>query len=90
MKPNEGANNYPFRGWKFSLWQGGVRSAGFVAGPGVPVGKNYPNLFHVVDWQPTLLNAIVWLYNETYLHNFSYKMFEYLFITLVLILFPGA
>ena len=64
MKPNEGANNYPFRGWKFSLWQGGVRSAGFVAGPGVPVGKNYPSLFHVVDWQPTLLDAIVWLYKK--------------------------
>lgn len=56
--PNQGANNYPFRGWKFSLWQGGVRSAGFIAGPGVTPGGEYENLFHVVDWMPTLLDAI--------------------------------
>ena len=53
-----GGNNYPYRGRKFSLWQGGVRSAGFIAGPGIEPGKSYDNLFHVVDWMPTLLDAI--------------------------------
>ena len=53
-----GANNEPFRGRKFSLWEGGVRSAGFISGPGIPAGKEYDNLFHVVDWMPTLLDAV--------------------------------
>ena len=56
--PNQGANNYPFRGWKMSLWEGGVRSAGFIAGPGVKKGAEYENLFHVSDWMPTLLDAV--------------------------------
>ena len=34
-----GANNFPFRGRKFSLWQGGIRSAGFIKGPGIPKGE---------------------------------------------------
>ena len=54
--PYQGANNYPYRGWKFSLWEGGVRSPGFIAGPGIKQ-KDYHNLFHVVDWMPTLLDA---------------------------------
>jgi len=63
-----GGNNYPFRGRKFSLWQGGVRSAGFIAGPGIEPGKSYDNLFHVVDWMPTLLDAIgVKRYGKSYI-----------------------
>ena len=53
-----GGDNYPFRGRKFTLWEGGVRSAGFITGPGIPAGKGYDNLFHAVDWMPTLLDAV--------------------------------
>mmetsp|Transcript_28692 Transcript_28692/g.86135 ORF Transcript_28692/g.86135 Transcript_28692/m.86135 type:complete len:491 (-) Transcript_28692:234-1706(-) len=54
------ASNYPLRGGKGSLWQGGVRGIGFVAGgdlasfgfTGLP-RVSYA-LMHVSDWNPTL------------------------------------
>ena len=51
-----GADNFPYRGRKFSLWEGGIRSAGFIAGPNLGP-KSYENIFHIVDWMPTLLQA---------------------------------
>ncbi|GFS27251.1 arylsulfatase B [Elysia marginata] len=55
-----GGNNYPLRGWKFSLWEGGIRGIGFVSG-----GKNismdrgvvHKQLMHVSDWFPTLVGV---------------------------------
>ncbi|KAL7560174.1 hypothetical protein ACA910_016603 [Epithemia clementina (nom. ined.)] len=55
-----GASNYPKRGGKYTLWEGGTTGDGFLSGPalpklGVPLGKGrFPHLFHVVDWLPTL------------------------------------
>ena len=54
------ASNYPLNGAKGSLWQGGVRGMGFVAGGDLTsLGfENFPrvstSLIHVSDWNPTL------------------------------------
>lgn len=49
-------NNFPLRGGKGTLFQGGVRSAGVMAGPGVPVGGTAPAFAHVSDWLPSLVS----------------------------------
>lgn len=62
----QGSSNYPKRGGKCTLYQGGTTGDGFITGPAlstkwkVPAGKNrtYPHLFHVVDWLPTLAAAV--------------------------------
>lgn len=51
------ATNWPLRGGKHSLWQGGVLGTGFISGAGVPSslwGSNYTGLMHIVDWLPTI------------------------------------
>ena len=51
-------SNYPLRGGKAELWEGGVRSAAFVAGGALPpsaVGRRSLALLHATDWLPTLL-----------------------------------
>jgi len=55
-----GASNWPLRGGKFTLWEGGVRGVGFVSGAGIPEklkGSIYNGLMHETDWFPTLLRV---------------------------------
>ncbi|KAH3745729.1 arylsulfatase B [Pelomyxa schiedti] len=56
------ANNYPLRGYKTTNFEGGVRVNAFMAGPGANIsssliGKQTNQLFHIVDWLPTLAHA---------------------------------
>ncbi|RUS76955.1 hypothetical protein EGW08_015275 [Elysia chlorotica] len=52
----KGASNYPLRGEKRSLWEGGVKSIGFVGGGRVKRrGAVSRELMHVSDWFPTLV-----------------------------------
>lgn len=62
----QGSSNFPKRGGKCTLYEGGTTGDGFLSGPAltqfwkIPQGHNrtYPHLFHVVDWLPTLTAAV--------------------------------
>lgn len=54
-----GTSNYPLRGGKHSLWEGGVRVSAVASGAMLAStdGSNHTGLMHVTDWLPTLLEA---------------------------------
>eukprot|EP00486_Rosalina_sp_Unknown_P013844 CAMPEP_0201596398 /NCGR_PEP_ID=MMETSP0190_2-20130828/193089_1 /ASSEMBLY_ACC=CAM_ASM_000263 /TAXON_ID=37353 /ORGANISM="Rosalina sp." /LENGTH=248 /DNA_ID=CAMNT_0048056723 /DNA_START=623 /DNA_END=1369 /DNA_ORIENTATION=- len=60
-----GSSNYPLRGGKHSIWEGGTRVTAWMwATPDLiprennpSIGKNYTQLMHLVDWLPTILEA---------------------------------
>ncbi|CAK9005421.1 Arylsulfatase I (ASI) [Durusdinium trenchii] len=55
--PN-GASNYPLRGGKCSVWEGGTRGTALIYAPSVlPYQGLFRGLFHAADWLPTLLCA---------------------------------
>ena len=57
-----GSSNWPLRGNKATMFEGGVRGTGFVWGSKLPK-LNYDNhqLIHVSDWLPTIVEGIAGL-----------------------------
>lgn len=52
------ASNYPLRGVKNTLWEGGVRGAGLIWSPLLnKESRVAEQLMHVSDWFPTLIEA---------------------------------
>mmetsp|Transcript_32516 Transcript_32516/g.41593 ORF Transcript_32516/g.41593 Transcript_32516/m.41593 type:complete len:605 (-) Transcript_32516:367-2181(-) len=56
-----GGDNWPLRGGKNSLWEGGVKVPAFVHSPMLRhlEGRTFDELFHVTDWLPTIVNGII-------------------------------
>ncbi|MCA9048727.1 MAG: arylsulfatase, partial [Planctomycetaceae bacterium] len=53
--PNPGKNT-PLRGYKGSIWEGGVRGCAFANWPGrIPAGQRIKEPVHIIDWYPTLI-----------------------------------
>lgn len=51
-------SNWPLRGTKFSLWEGGIRAAGLIWSPLLNQSAyTYNGLMHITDWLPTLYAA---------------------------------
>lgn len=55
---NSIGSNWPLRGSKGTLWEGGVRGNAIIWSTDLPSPKISINLMHIKDWVPTLLAAV--------------------------------
>jgi len=70
-EPVFGGYNWPLRGTKHTLWEGGVRGTAFVHGPMLEkTGVKCEGLLHISDFFPTLINLA-----GTVIYSFAYYLF---------------
>ncbi|XP_060083290.1 arylsulfatase B-like isoform X1 [Ylistrum balloti] len=56
--PTEYGNNFPLRGSKITVYEGGTRVTSFIHGTGLKkTGYTYRGMIHAVDWSPTIVAA---------------------------------
>ncbi|KAJ8314188.1 hypothetical protein KUTeg_008749 [Tegillarca granosa] len=56
--PKYFGNNYPLRGSKTTIYEGGTRAATFIHGTMLKkTGYTYSGMMHAVDWMPTIVSA---------------------------------
>ncbi|KAK7601300.1 hypothetical protein V9T40_008741 [Parthenolecanium corni] len=55
---NNAASNWPLRGTKNTLWEGGVRGAACIWSRNLPASKINNDIMHLQDWLPTILAAV--------------------------------
>lgn len=74
------ASNWPLRGVKNTLWEGGVRGAAFLFSPKLSkINRVSTQNMHIVDWLPTLLHAAGGS-TEYYFQFIFFYLFIYWFI----------
>ena len=66
----DGMSNYPLRGSKGTLYEGGHRVRAFLNDPKLGSHIN-SGIFHAVDWIPTLLDASI----DANISSYNYKCF---------------
>lgn len=56
---HKAGSNWPLRGSKTTLWEGGTRSPSFIYAPSMlrKSGSVYDEMIHVTDWYPTFVEA---------------------------------
>ena len=52
------SSNFPWRGGKHTMWEGGVRTVAIVHAPWLIQNGTYAELFHVSDWLPTIVSLV--------------------------------
>ena len=73
--PTVGGFNYPFRGQKATIWEGGIRVPAFIYLPqSMRTSKEnhspvFSGLFHVADWTPTFLGFVDYVRHEPFSHS---------------------
>ena len=53
------ASNWPLRGMKRTLWEGGVRGTSFITGAGISGGRTSMELHASTDWMPSILSVVL-------------------------------
>ena len=74
---SHGASNWPLRGTKGTMFEGGTRAVSFVHAPHLMNRTGYVNrrLVHITDWMPTLLRYLLHFVQRLKIEEKDFKIF---------------